>query len=535
MKRKTLKFVSAALALVMTAGCLVGCGGNDNGGGAASNGRTLTISAQMNGLGEDWLKNAAAAYEKKTGTKVNYQFDAYLSTNMTTTLDTTSLEVSDVYFVQSFEWGQWSYNGHLEDLTDFLNEKDENGKSLNDRMTATKRYILDEEGNEKQTIIPFTQAPTGIVYNKKMMKYLCQDVLGWEADHEYPVNTKEMYEVMDALYATTKKGDQKELFTYKSNGETLDVKPFVWSGSTGMLEFFTKAWFYQYAGIEGMSKFFNSKEDFEMINDPTFYQAYQSAVDLLQLETNSNGKVESKSSIPNCVSYNHTASQQYLIQGQALMCPTGSWFYAEMKEMIQDEENLGFMPVPYMSDDKGEPITAKGVEMPKNEDGSYANYTYINTEDFFIVPSRAKNKDDAKDFLKFLFSEEYMPQLQTDLQSPLCFTFDDSTVKKGSWFNEVAKMSAKTTFADVFTGNKMQIYGMISYYHNPDTPPFARLSLGDFGDIDTWMDSATGEVITSKDQADGIAVTENVYNYVYGNYERAIDNWEERVRVVEGK
>lgn len=534
MKKKMLKAVSVLLASVMTIGCLTGCGGSEDG-GAASNGRSITIQAQMNGLGQTWLENAAKAYEKETGTKVNYQFDAYLSANLTTTLETQSLEVADIYFAQTSEWGKWSYSGYLEDLTDLMNEQDENGKSLNDRLTATKRYILNDDGSEMQTILPFTKAPTGLVYNKEMMHYICQEVLGWEEDHAYPVSTAELYEVMDALYAISDKGEKAELFTYTSNGETLDVKPFVWSGSTGYLEFLSRAWFYQYAGVEGMTDFYNQYEDFEMLNDEMFYQSYQAVVDLLQLEENSNGELVSKSSIPNCVSYNHTASQQHFLQGKALMCPTGSWLYSEMKEMIKDENNLGFMPVPYMSDAEGNPITAEGVEMPKNEDGSYANYTYINNVDFFMIPERATNKEDAKDFLKFLFSEEYMPTLQTDLQSPLCFTFDDSSVEKGSWFKEVAAVSEKITLADVFTTNKMQIYGEIGLYYNPDTAPFSRLSLGDFGAVDVLVDSATGEEISSAASADGIAISENVYNYVLGNYKQGRKNWDERVNRVEGK
>lgn len=533
MRRRILKIVAVILTTVMTMGSLVGCGSGES--GAKSNGRTLTVYAQMNGLGQTWLENAAKAYQKETGTKVVYQFDAYLSGNMTTTLDTESLDVADVYFIQANEWGQWAYNGQLEDLTELMNQKNENGKSLNDRMTATKRYILKEDGKEMQTIIPFTQAPTGLVYNKSMMNYLCHDVLGWEEGHDYPVSTAELFEVMNALYQTTEKGDNEELFTYEDNGKTLDVKPFVWSGSTGYLEFFTRAWFYQYVGVEGMTDYYNQYDDFEMLGSDMFYQAYQEMVELLQLEENSKGDIVSKSSVPGCVSYNHTASQQYFLRGQALMCPTGSWMYAEMKEMIDNEANLGFMPIPYMSDNEGNPLTAEGVEMPKNEDGSYANYTYINNVDFFTIPSRAENKDDAKDFLLFLFSEEYMPKLQTDLQSPLCFTFDDSTVEKGSWFNEVAEMSAKVTYGDAFTANKLQVYGKINYYYNPNTAPFSRLSLGDFGDIDVLVDTATGDEIDSASDAEGIAVSENVYNYVIENYKEGTKDWDDIVSLIEGK
>lgn len=534
MKKLVSKVVAIVVAMTLAIGCFSGCGKVAGGGGVSSNGRMIQIYAQTNGLGQDWLYNAAKAYQDKTGTTVEVLFDAYLSSNLTTTLENKSLDTADLYFVQTYEWGQWTNNGYILDLTEFMNEKDESGKSLNEKMTSVMRYVAKDDGSKVQSIVPLTKAPTGIAYNKKMMSYICQDVLGWEADHEYPVSTKELFEVIAAMEKISADGTNKEMFTYEQSGQTLDVKPFVWSGSTGMLEFFTFAWFYQYIGTEGMTEFYNQYKDCDMYNDEVFYQAYQMMVDLLKLSEDTNGDYISTTSIPNCVSYNHTSSQQQLLLGKALMCPTGSWFYSEMKATIEDEANWGFMPVPYMSDEEGNPLTADGVEMPKNEDGSYANYTYVNTPDYFCIPSRAANTEDAKDFLRFLFSDDYMPTLQTDLQAPLCFTFDDSTVEKSAWFSEVADLTNVTTLADVYTGNILQVYGKIGFYHNPDNAPFSRLSQSGFGSSSKWFDSATGKEITSPDKATGVAVTENVYNYVRGNYNTILGKWHEIIRLVEG-
>lgn len=529
MKKLVKKIITVVTAATLVMGCVSGCGkGQLGGGGAASNGRTLVIHAQTNGLGQDWLYNAAKAYQNKTGTTVEVLFDAYLSANLTTTLENQSLETADLYFVQTFEWGSWTNNGYVMDLTEFMNEKDDSGKSLNDKMTSVMRYIPKEDGTKVQTIVPLTKAPTGIAYNKTMMKYICQDVLGWEAEHEYPVNTKELFEVIEAM-------EKDDTLTYEQSGQTLDVKPFVWSGSTGMLEFFTYSWFYQYLGLEGMTKFYNQYENCDMYEHEAFYQSYQMMVDLLKIEEDTNGAYISTTSIPNCVSYNHTSSQQQLLLGKALMCPTGSWFYSEMKSTIEDENNWGFMPIPYMSDDKGNPITAEGVELPKNEDGSYANFTYVNVPDYFTVPSRAANVEDAVAFLRFIFSDEYIATLQTDLQAPLCFEFDNSSVQKSAWFGEVDKLIKKTTLADVYTGNVLQVYGKMGIYHNPQNAPFSRLSQSGFGSSNKWIDSATGKEIASPDKATGIAVTENVYNYVHGNYNTVLGKWAETLRLVEGK
>ena len=148
MKKVAAKITAAVLTLAMTAGCLVGCGGS--GGGAKSNGKTISIYAQTNGLGQDWLNNAAKAYQEKTGTKVDVLFDTYISTNLRTTLENESAEVADLYFVQTGEWHTLFTDGYLEDLTDFMNEKDDSGKSLNDRMTVAKEWGWNEAGEERQ-------------------------------------------------------------------------------------------------------------------------------------------------------------------------------------------------------------------------------------------------------------------------------------------------------------------------------------------------------------------------------------------------
>ena len=530
MKRRNwvTKLATAGMAAILAAGMLTGCGtGSGESGGAKSNGKSIQIYAQTNGLGQDWLNHAAEAYRKKTGTEVNVLFDAYISTNIRTTFEAEKAEVADLYFIQTNEWRQLFQDGYLEDLTDLLNEKDENGKSLNNRMSVEKTWIWNDAGEESQVYVPVTKALQGIVYNKKMMNYLCHDVLGWEEGHDYPVNTKELKDVIAAMEETSKKGEQKELFTYTQNGKTMDVKPFVWSGSTGMLEFFTYAWMDQYWGDKGWEAFYSQVDNCDMLKDDCLYLVYQTMVDLLGLEEDSNGEWISSTSVPNCVSYNHASAQSQFLMNHAVMCPTGSWFYSEMQSTIEDVDNLGFMPIPYLSDDAGNPITDEGVEMQKNEDGSYKNCAHLNNADFFVIPTRAsdENKEIAKDFLKYMFSEDYMPTLQTDLQAPLCFDFDDSSVEKTAWLKEVSTLVDNTTNVKSWFGTKTQVYGKITIYYNPQEAPFSRLSISGFGSSKKLIDSATGKEISNRQDATGIAVTENVYNYVYNNYKTAASNW----------
>lgn len=532
--KKGLKRVAALSLAVLLGVGVVGCGGGD--GGAKSNGKTLSIVCQTNGLGQDWMMNAAKAYEKETGTKVSVEFDAYLSSNLTNTLESSATEVADLYYAATYEWAIWSYKDDLVvDLTDFMNEKGEDGKSLNERTKSAIRYVNMEDGTKKQTIVPLEYSTTGLVYNKKMMSYICQDVLGWEADHKYPVNTKELKEVMAALEKIQKDGSNKELFTYSQNGQTLDVEAFVWSGSVGMLEFFTKSWIPQYLGDEGMTAFYNQYENCDLLNHEAFYIAYQAMEDLLQLTEDENGEYYSATSVPNCVSYNHTASQSQFLLNKALFCPTGSWFYSEMESTITDIDNIGYMPIPYLSDDAGNPLTAEGVEMPKDENGNYMSYYLSTSPDYLVIPQRSKNQEEAKNFLRFMFSPEYMVNLGNDLQAPLAIDYDDSKCEKNAWFKEVDAALDCTHMCDIWTASKMQAYSRIGLYYNPATPPFSQLSMSTFGSCEKLVDSATGKTIKDASEATGVAVSENVYNYVNGNYKMARNDWANNIKLIGGK
>ncbi len=523
--KKTMKKVLAMLiATVMLIGCMAGCDGS--GGGAKLTGEVLVITAQLNGLGEEWLRNAAEAYTYETGVEVKIEFDSLLSNQLTTTFETEGMETADLYFVQTYEWAQWFDRGYIMDLTGLMNQKDENGKSLNDRMLSTKMYTLDS-GEEKQSILPVTNAPTGLVYNKAMMKYICQDVLGWDASHEYPVNTKELREVFAALQKVTSEGTNKELFTYEQSGQTLPVKPMVWSGSVGMLEMMVYPWIWQWFGLEGMADFYSQTKNFDMMNDQGFYQVYQEMVDLLGLvEDPTTGEWTSTTSVPGSPSLNHVGSQQRFLRGQALMAPTGAWFYNEMETVINEKEglaeNIAFMPTPWMSDENGNPITKEGVEMPKDENGNYKPYVKINNQDYFCIPTKAYAPELAKDFLLFMFSSEYLSTVEETLQTPVCYEYDAAEIQKTSWFATVDHAMDISVQGVSFAPTKLALYGRIGFYHNPDVAPFSRLVQSSFGSSNILVDSATGKVIQSADQATGIAVTENVYKYVKGNYEQGV-------------
>ena len=520
------KLIAVLTVAVLLVGSLAGCTGGGGGkeGAAELTGEYIIVTAQLNGLKEEWLANAADAFTYKTGIQVQYEFDSMLSGSLQNVLETDGMAVSDLYFVQGNMWAKWGEAGYIMDLTDMMNEKGANGKSLKDRLIGNNHYLL-ENGEETNYMVPLTYAPTAVAYNKPMMDYLCHDVLGWEEGHDYPINTKELKEVFAALQQTTKNGTKKDLFSYTQSGQSYDVQPMVWSGSTGMLEMMVYPWIYQYMGIDNVSKYYGQTQNFDMLGHDAFYYAYNEMMDLLDIQQDANGEWVSTTSVPGCLSFNHVTSQQRFVRGQGLICPTGSWFYTETADLIEElgmEDKLGFMPTPWMSDDEGNYLIAEGATPAKDENGNYQAITRMNAVDYFVIPSAAICPDLAKQFLQFIFSEEYLPTLCEDLQSPMCFELDDSKVEKTPWFAEVDKVFDVAAEVESWAPTRLCNYGRIGIYYNPDVPPFARLVQSSFGSSTKLIDSATGKVITDASQATGLAVTENVYKYLQGNYTQGV-------------
>jgi N-acetylglucosamine transport system substrate-binding protein len=91
--------------------------------------------------------------------------------------------------------------------------------------------------------------------------------------------------------------------------------------------------------------------------------------------------------LPKTVAMNHTQAQAEFLKGKALFCPNGSWFETEMKDVIPKENfEFGFLGSPVFNEDDQQ-------------------YAYIGIETF-AIPKNAKNPELAKEFLKYIYTDE---------------------------------------------------------------------------------------------------------------------------------
>ena len=83
---------------------------------------------------------------------------------------------------------------------------------------------------------------------------------------------------------------------------------------------------------------------------------------------------------------NFAKNQQLVIDGQSLFMPNGTWVVGEMAASTPEDFEWGFMALPALT-----------------EGGDRYSYTFFEQ---IWVPSAAQNKDLAKEFIAFLYSDE---------------------------------------------------------------------------------------------------------------------------------
>lgn len=158
-------------------------------------------------------------------------------------------------------------------------------------------------------------------------------------------------------------------------------------------------------------------------------------------------------------------NQQAVIDGKALFMPNGDWVVNEMADTTPEDYHWGLLPLPALEKD-GERFV-----------GSMTEQVWI--------PAQAKNVDDAKAFLKFIYSDEGVKIMAEG----------GNIVPTTHMSDTIAAME------DGYTKEFFSVYdtasaalGAFAPYNTDNLPDFDRAATV-FGSIDSL---ATGE-LTAKD------------------------------------
>ncbi|WP_158630171.1 carbohydrate ABC transporter substrate-binding protein [Cohnella sp. AR92] len=251
----------------------------------------------------------------------------------------------------------------LMDITDVFEEKAlDSDQRLKDMILPgileSKRFSPYSDG--QIYMAPFNAAPMGLIYNKKLFKDK-----GWK-----------LPETWDEFFALDEELKKPENYAVDENGHKIKRALFTYQGIyPEYLEEILYPSLANSAGIAQLKKIF-SYEPGSFKTEPV-----KKVLDTL-------AKLGTGGYLMNgTVGLNHTQSQTDMMLGKAVFIVNGSWMENEMKDSPREEGfEFGMIPVP---------VFHKGDER-----------YILSSYEQFAIPLKAKNPELAKEFLKFLYTEE---------------------------------------------------------------------------------------------------------------------------------
>ena len=351
------KLFTVGLSMAMCAGLLAGCFKSADEGSAAAEGssdkRVLKFDSFSGGNGEEVFTKLAEAFEKANpDVDVQLRFEKDLPSVLNK--ENAKGEYSDVVY---FNLGQPSQYTETQlntkevlDISDVIDSIDIDDAYKN--STIVKYY-----GDDKSYLLPLKTTPAGFFYNTEL--------IGEGKKYALPTTWDEFFEL-----GKQAKADGVALFTYPTNGyfdNTLNA----------LLK--------QEGGDELLNDVLNYKKDAwdsEEAKAVLDRLAQLVSTDNLFADTVSNANSKD----------GFTINQQAILDGKALFMPNGDWVVNEMKDTTPEDFHWGLMP------------------LPAKEAGG-ERFVGSMTEQVWI-PKQAKNVDDAKEFLKFIYSDEGVQIMQ---------------------------------------------------------------------------------------------------------------------------
>ena len=358
MKKKVVrKLMALALVSAMATSMLAGCGSSDDSGkdsgkdaDKGSEETVLKVAAFEGGNGTQIWEDIAKAFEEShDGVKVELEMSPELDKDLTK-----AIQNGDVPDVVYYNLGQPSgftetmlKEEAIADISDVFDDE------LKDKMLDG---ILDDTdaqpyGDGKIYLAPIFYTPTGFWYNATLV--------GEGKQYEIPTTWDEFF----ALGEQAKK-DGHALFTFPTTGY-FDATIYAMLAQAGGLDFYNDALKYD-------ANTWTSDEGKKVLDTV----AKLVGKDYTQEDTVSNANADGGFKI----------NQQNVIDGKALFMPNGNWVIGEMAASTPEDYEWGMMGVPKWSEDESQSV-----------------YTF--TEQMW-VPADAPNMDLAKEFVKFMYSDE---------------------------------------------------------------------------------------------------------------------------------
>ena len=350
----------------------------------------LRISVFQAGEGIEWLEKLAAAYEKENpNVKVVIKGDAGMEGIAQNVIVNDNVDgMSDIYScINDANFFNYIVKGKLENLSGVYEMSIGDDKKVKDVVLEDAMEAMTY--NDEYYAIPWHRQAIGIIYNKGMF-----EEKGWSV----PTTFSEYYELCNTICKTT------------------NIAPFTYCGgiTDGYMQEFLLNLMFQYGGKTAMTEFY-AAESAEVYKQEGRVKAYETVGRMIAGEY-TDGKGNKKSWVlDGSSSFDHQEVGREFIKGKAAMMLGGSWFPVEHGTYLENYPNFkaAMMHTPWIQDSK------------TSLDGGTqcANMSEVTR---FIVPKLARQKEIAKDFLRFINTKEMRKLFVETLNgTPRPTTYDD--------------------------------------------------------------------------------------------------------------
>lgn len=433
---------------------------------------TLTIEAVNLGFGLDWLYALGNAYSAKhPEIKVDIQpFVGQVGNDTINGHSEATAGYTDIFVFRPTNYHFNAYQGAVNtskgkidclyaDLTDIYTSPYEDGSTMESKMDAKVAKFLQVNG--KYYGVNWVDDFMGIVRNKDAWTKLGL------TDNDIPVTTDEMFSLCDRILA-------------KNQG----IAPFIYSKTEEYYTSIWDIWMAQYEGEEKMGYFTRGLNPMGEADENLYsFTGQKVALDMVNRlleKTNKKYKYQHE----NSDSLTFTDMQSYFLEGQAALCVNGSWLEIEMNKSLSGKKNynIDYIRMPVVSDlikipvvkdggvntdeklaeviryvdatDSGDQSAVKpeGVSeeaIARVREARHFSYTRCGTDHTMVVAGWSEKIDLAKDFIKFMYSDEGMKvyyNAQGGMTLPARLTSDSYDALQLSTFTQSVVDAMKSAY-----------------------------------------------------------------------------------------
>ncbi len=474
--KKIGKAICMLVALTLTAGSMAACGESEN------KGKDVVQLYYWNaGYGIEWLNEIADNFNNNNA---QYKVEIEESANQTTvtsTLMSGEMNPYDLYITGLSSWA--GTEPDMENLNDLLDSKyGTESKTLREKMNSYALKMKEHNGEVRS--LGIGSDAQGMFYNADMFT-------------KYNLTVPRTSDEMEALaWEIQGRTDMKT-----SDGVKISAFAHFKDENNGYWKYVYEPWVVQYMGVDEYVNNFmklknaNGEEQKDVLYGNTAAGADNTANDARYKVMQALERMLTKDTVhARSNEDSHTTMQTAFLNGQSAMMTNGSWLKNEMS-VSDGSLNFLMMRTPVLSaitetledknmtdtelsaiigaidEEKSYEETKTSLNMPELSENDYnriyeaRGITYgsgANGGTHVFIPKYSDAKEAAKEFLRYLYSDEGIAIWMKYQHSPSWAGFDDPSKADYStwdeWDKSVSKVSERQTFSMSGTLDQSKVF-----------------------------------------------------------------------------